>query len=79
VIIPAFAVERTQMLVYLLNKLYHQGDLPDMPVFVDSPLAVNVTEVFRRHLAYFDQETRTYLDNEDPDGDVLRLSQTALY
>ncbi len=71
VIIPAFAVERTQMLVYLLNKLYHQGDLPDMPVFVDSPLAVNVTEVFRRHLAYFDQETRTYLATEDPDGDVF--------
>jgi metallo-beta-lactamase family protein len=71
VIIPAFAVERTQMLVYLLNKLYHQGDLPDIPVFVDSPLAVNVTEVFRRHLAYFDQETRDYLANEDPDGDIF--------
>jgi metallo-beta-lactamase family protein len=71
VIIPAFAVERTQMLVYLLNKLYHQGDLPDMPVFVDSPLAVNVTEVFRRHLAYFDEETRTYLAKEDPDGDIF--------
>jgi metallo-beta-lactamase family protein len=71
VIIPAFAVERTQMLVYLLNKLYHQGDLPDVPVFVDSPLAVNVTEVFRRHLAYFDQETQAYLANEDPDGDVF--------
>lgn len=71
VIIPAFAVERTQMLVYLLNKLYHQGDLPDIPVFVDSPLAVNVTEVFRRHLAYFDQETRAYLANDDPDGDIF--------
>jgi metallo-beta-lactamase family protein len=71
VIIPAFAVERTQMLVYLLNKLYHQGDLPDMPVYVDSPLAVNVTDVFRRHHGYFDEETRNYMDNEDPDGDVL--------
>jgi metallo-beta-lactamase family protein len=49
VIIPAFAVERTQMLVYLLNNLYNRGNLPDMPVFVDSPLAVNATEVFRRH------------------------------
>jgi metallo-beta-lactamase family protein len=71
VIIPSFAVERTQLLVYLLNKLYHQGDLPDMPVYVDSPLAVNVTEVFRQHPGYFDQETRNYMNNEDPDGDAF--------
>ena len=69
-IIPSFAVERTQLLVYLLNKLYHQGDLPDIPVFVDSPLAVNVTEIFRRHPGYFDQETRNYMD-KDPDGDIF--------
>ena len=61
VIIPSFAVERTQMLVFLLNKLYDQGDLPDIPVFVDSPLAVDVTEIFRKHPEYFDQETQDYL------------------
>ncbi|MGQ9688478.1 MAG: MBL fold metallo-hydrolase RNA specificity domain-containing protein [Desulfobaccales bacterium] len=71
VIIPAFAVERTQLLVFLLNKLFNQGDLPDLPVYVDSPLAVNVTEIFRRHTDCFDQETRTYLATEDPDGDVF--------
>jgi metallo-beta-lactamase family protein len=70
VIIPAFAVERTQLLVYLLNRLYHQGNLPDVPVFVDSPLAVNVTEIFRRHSGYFDQETLDFL-HRDPDGDVF--------
>ncbi len=68
VIIPAFAVERTQLLVYLLKKLHHQGDLPDIPVYVDSPLAVDVTEIFRRHPECFDDETRDYLRQE---GDVF--------
>ncbi len=71
VIIPAFAVERTQMLVYMLNKLYHNGDLPDEPIYVDSPLAVNVTNTFRKHPQYFDDETRHYLKSEDPDGDIF--------
>jgi metallo-beta-lactamase family protein len=70
VIIPAFAVERTQLLVYLLNRLFHKGDLPDIPVYVDSPLAVNVTEIFRRHQNYFDPETLDFL-SRDPDGDLF--------
>jgi metallo-beta-lactamase family protein len=64
-------VERTQLLVYLLNQLYHQGELPDVPIFVDSPLAVNVTEIFRRHTDYFDKETQDYLRHDDPDGDIF--------
>jgi metallo-beta-lactamase family protein len=72
VIIPSFAVERTQMLVYLLNRLYDQGNLPDLPVFVDSPLAVNATEVFRRHPDCFDDDTRDYL-RRDPDGDIFNF------
>jgi metallo-beta-lactamase family protein len=75
VIIPAFAVERTQLLVYLLNKLYHQGELPDIPIYVDSPLAVNVTDIFRRHTDYFDDETRDYLRHEDPDGDIFNFGR----
>lgn len=73
VIIPAFAVERTQLLVFLLNKLYHQGDMPEIPIFVDSPLAVNVTEVFRRHPECFDQKTLDYLQHEDPDRDIFHF------
>jgi metallo-beta-lactamase family protein len=72
VIIPSFAVERAQLLVYLLNELYNQGNLPDMPVFVDSPLAVNVTEIFRRYPEYFDDKTRDYI-RTDPDGDVFNF------
>jgi metallo-beta-lactamase family protein len=55
VIIPAFAVERTQELLYFFRQLFDRGEL-DMPVYVDSPLAHAATEVFRRHLADFDEE-----------------------
>ncbi|GIV77026.1 MBL fold metallo-hydrolase [Litorilinea aerophila] len=49
VIIPAFAVGRTQEIVYALNYLDAQGEIPELPIFVDSPLAVNATDVFRMH------------------------------
>jgi metallo-beta-lactamase family protein len=71
VIIPAFAVGRTQQIVYELNKLYNSRDLPKMPVFVDSPLAVNVTDVFRLHPEAYEQEAIDYLTDVDPDGDLF--------
>ena len=58
VIIPAFAVGRTQEIVYALNQLEAGGDIPPLQVFVDSPLAVNVTEVFRIHPEEWDAEVR---------------------
>ena len=61
VIIPAFAVGRTQEIVYALNKLEAEADIPSLPIFVDSPLAVNVTEVFRMHPGEWDEETRAFL------------------
>jgi metallo-beta-lactamase family protein len=68
-IVPAFAVGRTQQLVLLLHQLMHQRRLPSVPIFVDSPLAVNVTEVFRAHPECFDAETYQYLESgEDPFG-----------
>ncbi|MBN2044843.1 MAG: MBL fold metallo-hydrolase [Anaerolineales bacterium] len=56
VIIPAFAVGRTQELVYAIHKMMDAGDIPAVPVYVDSPLAVNVTDVFRRRREDFDKE-----------------------
>lgn len=56
-IIPAFALERTQEVVYHLNLLHQQGKIPEIPMYVDSPLAGNVTEVFRSHMECFDQNT----------------------
>jgi metallo-beta-lactamase family protein len=66
IIIPAFAVERTQVLVTILKNLYDKGLLEDVPVYVDSPLATNVTDVFRRHPECFDKETSTILQESDP-------------
>ena len=66
VIIPAFAVGRTQELLYTLHLLAADGRLPaDMPVFVDSPLAIKATEIFRRNPAYLDEEARSMLANGD--------------
>lgn len=64
VIIPAFAVGRTQEIVYALHQLEAAGDIPALPVFVDSPLAVNATEVFRMHPEEWDAEVRTFLQEE---------------
>ncbi|MFN2151467.1 MAG: MBL fold metallo-hydrolase [Anaerolineales bacterium] len=61
VIIPAFAVGRTQELVYFLHQMIDSGDIPRVPVFVDSPLAVNASDIFRAHPEVFDEETRAFI------------------
>lgn len=58
VLVPSFAVGRTQEILYTLNALGMQRRVPDLPIFVDSPLAGHVTEVFRRHSDLFDLESR---------------------
>ncbi len=63
VIIPSFAVGRTQELVYALNQLDTTGDIPELPVFVDSPLAVNATDVFRMHPEVWRPELREFLND----------------
>jgi metallo-beta-lactamase family protein len=69
IIVPAFAVGRTQQLVLLLHQLANEKRIPNIPIFVDSPLALNVTEVHRDHPECFDDETREYLlHHEDPFG-----------
>lgn len=67
-IIPAFSVGRTQEIVYHLNQLFEAGRLPPIKVFVDSPLAVDATEVFRTHIECLSQDTiRGILEEEDRD------------
>jgi len=77
IIIPSFAVGRTQLLVYMLHKLFDQNRIPEIPIYVDSPLAVNATNVFRAHPECFDRGTyRVFLQNgEDPFG-FKRLTYT---
>ena len=71
VIVPAFAVGRTQELVYALHRLTESRDLPPMPIYVDSPLALDVTEVFRLHPECYDEELSRFIANgnhRDPFG-----------
>lgn len=63
VIIPSFAIERTQELMYHLSELLHEDRIPHLLAFVDSPMAINVTEVFKHHREYFDKEMLRLIDN----------------
>ncbi|MDD8018508.1 MAG: MBL fold metallo-hydrolase [Bacteroidota bacterium] len=65
IIIPSFSVGRTQEIVYQLNNLKNAGQLPDIPVYVDSPLSTNATEVFRKHTECFDDETLEIMKKDD--------------
>ena len=58
VIIPAFAVERTQELIYFLHLLNDQKKIPKVPIYIDSPMATNATSIFRVHQECYDKETR---------------------
>jgi len=57
IIIPAFAYGRTQELIYTLHELYDENEVPRLPIYVDSPLATNITRVFAEHPEVYDQET----------------------
>ena len=61
-LIPAFSVGRTQTIVYYLYELIRAGQLPDLPIFVDSPMAARATEVFKAHPYCFNDETRRLLE-----------------
>ncbi len=66
-IIPSFAVGRTQEILYVLNELYNENKLPPIKVFVDSPLAINATSVFRQHIEYLNNNVKkTILYDDDP-------------
>ena len=57
IVIPAFAFGRTQELLYIIHELYHGGEVPRIPVYVDSPLATNITKVFGEHPEVYSDET----------------------
>jgi len=65
IIVPGFSFERTQAFVYILHELYLQGKVPKIPIFVDSPLSTELSQVFDRHRDYYDNETfRDFLDKK---------------
>lgn len=68
-LIPSFSVGRTQEIVYVLNKLYNDGRLPHIPVYVDSPLSVNATHIFRMYLGELNADVQDDLRfDDDPFG-----------
>ncbi len=77
VVIPAFAVERSQQIICSLHSLSKQGKLPeDMPVFLDSPMAIRATEVFKKHPNYFDPNTRELVESGDSPFELANLRYT---
>jgi len=69
-LIPAFALERTQELLYHLNQLFEEGRVPRIPVFVDSPLAIKLTAVYKKYEDSFNKETRSIVKSGD---DILNF------
>ena len=60
-IVPSFAIGRTQEFVYELDRLVEAGRIPHLPLFLDSPMASKATDIYRHHADYFDEETRAVL------------------
>ncbi len=77
VVIPAFAVERSQQIIYTLHLLSKQGKLPkDMPVYLDSPMAIRATEVFKKHADHVDPDTQKLINKGDSPFDLPNLRYT---
>lgn len=80
VIIPSFAVGRTQEIIYELNKYYDNKEkykeFINIPVYIDSPLAISATEIFKKHTDCFDEEAKNYLLTNDDPLDFFNLQFT---
>ncbi len=78
IIVPSFALQRSQEMLYYLNELLLAKRIPPIPVYLDSPMAIRVTEVFKRHGTLFDTEMREFLENGRSPFDFpgLRMVQT---
>jgi len=63
-VIPSFSVGRTQNILYYLHKLFAEGRVPSVPVYVDSPLSINATDVFKMHPECYDKEAADFLEEE---------------
>ena len=77
VIIPSFALERAQEVLYAIRMLKSAGKFPEMPVYVDSPLTVKITDIFKLHPECFDTETRRLLDEDRSPFDLDELVYVA--
>jgi metallo-beta-lactamase family protein len=76
IIIPAFAVERTQEILYVLGEFYRNGYLPEIPIYLDSPLAIKATQIFRKNKKYYDQEAMAIVNQGFDPFDMPNLRFT---
>jgi len=76
VIIPAFALERTQEVLYLLGEFSRAGKIPNIPIYLDSPLAIKATEIFRKNKKYYDDATRAIVEQGFDPFSMPNLSLT---
>ncbi|HSG85236.1 MAG TPA: MBL fold metallo-hydrolase, partial [Candidatus Limnocylindrales bacterium] len=75
-LVPAFAIGRTQELVWTLDRLIEAGEIPLLPLFLDSPMASEATSIYRRHAGYFDETTRRLLETGSSPLDYPRQKTT---
>jgi metallo-beta-lactamase family protein len=73
ILIPSFTLERTQELLYFLNELLKEKAIPAISIYVDSPLALDITDLFKYHLDYLDEETREDVRRREGPFDFLNL------
>lgn len=73
VLIPSFALERTQEVLYFLSELFKEKAVPSIPIYVDSPLAIDITEVFKDNLDYLDEDIRRAISQGDSPFEFLNL------
>ncbi len=64
-VIPAFSLDRTQELIYALDRMKNEGKIPHIKVFIDSPLSVHTTEIMRKHAELFNAEILDYMKRTD--------------
>jgi metallo-beta-lactamase family protein len=75
-LVPAFSIERTQVLLHEINHLVEERQIPKVPVFLDSPLAIKVTDIYRRHKKQFKQKVRDEISGGDDIFDFPGLRKT---
>jgi metallo-beta-lactamase family protein len=75
-LIPSFAIGRTQEIVYALDRLLEAGKIPQLPLYLDSPMASKASDIYRRHADYFDEDTRRLLASGDTPLDYPNQTET---
>ncbi len=75
-LVPSFAIGRTQEIVFALDRLLEQGAIPELPLYLDSPMASKASDIYRRHSEYFDEETRALLGHGDTPLDYPNQTET---